>query len=348
MSVRQTAGDGPFTLAGSARLPGSATGRGLVCSGTGAAGRTGPTRPLRLAGRGADPLVAERADEMQSAAGLVEGAGRSRRRSGLAGSATGHSTQGPGWSRPSRIGCRGRVSPDPGRACRSALVMSSGTTIAMSGLRSAMPRWCRVVTVKSRAVRTDPGSAPSARVAIRGRHAQRARRDPVMAATCRSPGRPSPRPASASGSRRCPPGMTGALPSPPGRCHRACRIGVCRFCDHQVLAGLTGLTRCRLAAAASSPGSDRIEDRTAGMGGTDRVSGVSAAGHGLIGRGIVVPFQLRPAGRGVAAGSAAGVTAAARRDWDPGGPGDGRVPVARHDRAGGPVAGVVVLASGAG
>ena len=148
--------------------------------------------------------------------------------------------------------------------------------------------------------------------------------------------------------RRCPPGMTGALPSPPGRCHRASRIGVCRFCDHQVLAGLTGLTRCRQAAAASSPGSDRIEDRSAGMGGTGRVCGVSASGHGLIGRGIVVPFQLRPAGRGVAAGGAAGVTAAARRGWDPGGPGDGRVPVARHDRAGGPVAGVVLLALGAG
>ena len=39
---------------------------------------------------------------------------------------------------------------------------------------------------------------------------------------------------------------------------------------------------------------------------------------------IVVPFQLRPAGRGVAAGSAAGVTAAARRGWDPGGTGPRR------------------------
>jgi hypothetical protein len=59
----------------------------------------------------------------------------------------------------------------PGRACRSALVMSSDTTIAMSGLRSAMPHRCRVATVKSRAVRTDPGSAPRARVAIRGSQA---------------------------------------------------------------------------------------------------------------------------------------------------------------------------------
>ena len=53
--------------------------------------------------------------------------------------------------------CRGRVSPDPGGAWRSALVMSSGTTIAMSGLRSAMTRWCRVVTVKSRAAQGRSG-----------------------------------------------------------------------------------------------------------------------------------------------------------------------------------------------
>jgi len=112
---------------------------------------------------------------VQSAAGLVEEPGVRGAGAVLPGSATAHSTQGPGWSRPSRIGCRARVSPGPGRACRSALVMSSGTTIAMSGLRSAMPRRCRVVTVKSRAVRADPGSAPGAPVAIRGSQAQRAR-----------------------------------------------------------------------------------------------------------------------------------------------------------------------------
>jgi len=37
------------------------------------------------------------------------------------------------------------------------------------------------------------------------------------------------------------------------------RIGARTFCDHQVLAVFTALTRCRLAVAASSPGSDRIE-----------------------------------------------------------------------------------------
>jgi hypothetical protein len=52
------------------------------------------------------------------------------------------------------------------------LVSSSDTTIAMSWLRSAVPHRCKVATVKSRAARTDPASAPSVRVAIRGRHAQ--------------------------------------------------------------------------------------------------------------------------------------------------------------------------------
>ena len=55
-----------------------------------------------------------------------------------------------------------------GRACRSALVSSSDTTITMSWLRSAVPHRYKVAEVKSRAVRTDPASAPSARVAIRG------------------------------------------------------------------------------------------------------------------------------------------------------------------------------------
>ena len=86
----------------------------------------------------------------------------------LLGSATAHSTQGPGWSRPSQTGRWGPVSPGPGEACRSALVSSSDTTSVMSGLRSATPQRCRVATVKSRAARTDPGSEPSRRVAIRG------------------------------------------------------------------------------------------------------------------------------------------------------------------------------------
>jgi hypothetical protein len=49
------------------------------------------------------------------------------------------------------------------------LVSSSEITIAMSWLRSAMPQRCKVATVKSREVRTDPVSGPSVRVATRGR-----------------------------------------------------------------------------------------------------------------------------------------------------------------------------------
>ncbi len=88
------------------------------------------------------------------------------------GSATAHSTPGPCCSRPSRIGRRGPLSPDPGRACRSTLVSSSDTTIAMSWLRSASPHRCKAAMVKSRPARTDPACAPSVRAAIRGRQAR--------------------------------------------------------------------------------------------------------------------------------------------------------------------------------
>ena len=135
----------------------------------------GPHALSGLAGRGVAPLVAERADEVQSAAGLVEGAGRSRRWSGLARVGDRAQHAGPGLEQAEPDRPPGLVSPGPGRACRCALVSSSDTTIAMSGLRSAMPHWCRMVTVKSRAVRTDPGSAPSAGVAIRGSQGRRAR-----------------------------------------------------------------------------------------------------------------------------------------------------------------------------
>jgi hypothetical protein len=48
------------------------------------------------------------------------------------------------------------------------LVSSSDTTMAISWLRSAAPHRRTVAMVKSRATRTDPGSAPIVRVAIRG------------------------------------------------------------------------------------------------------------------------------------------------------------------------------------
>jgi len=249
-----------------------------------------------LAGRGATPPVAERADDVQPAAGLVEGAGRPRRRSGRAGVGDRAQHPGPGLQQaePDRPPGPGTAGSGQGVPQRVGQQLRHHDRDVWAALCHAPPE--QMARVKSRAARTDPGSAPSAWRSAAARASARGR-DPVMAATCRSPGRPSPRPASASGSRRCPPGMTGALPSPPGRCHRASRIGVRTFCDHQVLAGLTGLARCRLAAAASSPGPDRIEDRAAGMGGTGRVSGVSAAGHGLIGRGIAVCRGHRCASR---------------------------------------------------
>src|SRR5258708_31323582 len=86
------------------------------------------------------------------------------------GSATAHSTQGPGCTRPSRTGHRGRGAPGPGSACRSALVSSSDTTIAISSRRSVAPHRCKVAMVKSRAARTDPASVPGVQVATFGRH----------------------------------------------------------------------------------------------------------------------------------------------------------------------------------
>ena len=74
-----------------------------------------------------------------------------------------------------------------------------------------------------------------------------------------------------------------------------------------------------------------------------------ASGHGPGRAEIVVPFQLRRAGRGIAADGTAGDTAASHRGaTGPGGPGGGRVLVPRHDLAGGPEPGVSLLAPGAG
>jgi hypothetical protein len=70
----------------------------------------------------------------------------------------------------------------------------------------------------------------------------------------------------------------------------------------------------------------------------------------------VVPFALRPAGRGIAAGSTAAGMAGSSGDavggtvagaGGQGGPGDGHVPVPGHDLEGGPEPGVGLLAPGA-
>src|SRR5271166_6638988 len=130
-----------------------------------------------------------------------------------------------------------------------------------------------------------------------------------MAASCRPPGRPSPRPASASGSRCCPPAATGAPPSPPGRSR----------CDTE--------TGASLGPPSGPPPRER--------------------------RCSLVPSRLRRPDGEIADGSAAGVTAASPGAGGAvavhgGGPGDGGVPVPQHDRAGGPEAGVGLLAPGAG
>ena len=176
----------------------------------------------------------------------------------------------------------------------------------------------------------------------------------------RRPPRPvsSREPVSPSASRCRTPGMTGALPSPPGQCHRASRSGARTFPDRRILAVLIVLARCRLAAAASSPGPGRIQDHAEGMEVPTWCSAYLPAGTGLIGREIGVPFRLRLAGRGVAAGSAARVTAAWQRGDAGGavaghggnrdGAGEGHVPVPHRDRAGGPEPGVTLLAPGAG
>ena len=307
-----------------------------------------------LAGRGVAPLVAERADEVQSAASPVEGAGPLPCPSGLArvGDRAQHAGPGLQQAEPDRRPRPGIAGPRQGMPSRIGHKLRHHDRVVWAAL--CMPHRCRMATAKSLAARTDPGSAPSARLAIRGRHAQRARAGSGDGQLLR------PRPAiSAAGISQCRiPGMTGALPSPPGRCHRASRTGVCTFPDRQILAVLTVPARCRLAAAASSPGPGRIQDHAEGMEVPTGCSAYLPAGTGLIGREIGVPFRLRPAGRGVAAGSAARVTAASQRGaaggavaghgGDRDGAGEGHVPVPHRDRAGGPEPGIALLAPGAG
>jgi hypothetical protein len=107
--------------------------------------------------------------------------------------------------------------------------------------------------------------------------------------------------------------------------------------------------RCRLAAAASPPGPGGISAPHRGNAGAGWVFSPPASGHGPGGAEIVVPFQLRPAGRGIAADGSAGGTAGSHRGAaGPRGPGESCVPVPRYDLAGGPEPGVGLLASGAG
>ncbi len=135
----------------------------------------GPCDLSGRAGRGAAPPVAERADDVQPAAGLVEGAGRPRRRSGRArvGDRAQHPGPGLQQAEPDRP-------PGPGTAGSGQGVPQRVGQQLRYHDRDVWAAFCHAppvqgVTVKSRAARTDPGSAPSARVAIRGSQGQRAR-----------------------------------------------------------------------------------------------------------------------------------------------------------------------------
>ena len=158
-----------------------------------------------------------------------------------------------------------------------------------------------------------------------------------------------------------PPGMPGAPPSPPGQCHRAGRTGACRF--PIIGSWLCSLSWLSWPGAAwrpprRSPGPGRIQDHAEGLEVPARFSAYLPAGTGLIGRVIGVPFRLRPAGQGIAAASAAQVTAESQRcaaggavaghGGHRGGTGQGHVPVRRRDRVGSPGPGVTLLAPGAG
>ena len=151
-----------------------------------------------LAGRGVAPLVAERADEVQSAASPVEGAGPLPCPSGLArvGDRAQHAGPGLQQAEPDRRPGPGIAGPRQGMPSRighklrhhdrvvwAALCMPTG-----AGWRRRSP-WRRGPIRdlrRARAWRSAAGT-PSARG-----------RDPVMAASCCAQGRPSPRPVSAS------------------------------------------------------------------------------------------------------------------------------------------------------
>jgi hypothetical protein len=75
----------------------------------------------------------------------VRGAGAA-----VPGSATAHSTLGPGLEQAEPDRPPGPGITGPGRACRSALATSSDTTIAICGLHSVIPQRREMATVKSR------------------------------------------------------------------------------------------------------------------------------------------------------------------------------------------------------
>ena len=230
------------------------------------------------------------------------------------GSATAHSTHDPGCNRPSRIGRRGGRSPGQGRACRSALVSSSVTTIAMSSPRSAASHRCKVARVKSRAARTDPAPVSGVRVAIRGRSLR-------PAGQASDDGRPLPRvrPAVSAASISQRQSVLSAW------CAGRTAVAVRPAC------ATPRERRCGPAFIARV-GRPRWSWRPSGRGGASAPAGWPRGWRA--GRGARVTAAL-PGGA---------VTVHSRH---PGGPGNGRVPIPQHDRAGDPEAGCGLLASGA-
>ena len=173
-------------------------------------GEHGPDDLPRVVGRGVAPVVAEGADDVQPAPGLREAAGGLGHRDRLArvGDRAEHPWPGAVEADPDRRPAR--ASPTARRACRSALVTISDTTIVMSSQRRTRPHRRRVATVNSRAAQTGPPSAPGARMVISGRQAQ-----PLGAGSGNSRQSPPASPAMAAARVACAwiiradPGLTG-------------------------------------------------------------------------------------------------------------------------------------------
>ena len=167
----------------------------------------------------------------------------------------------------------------------------------MSELRSAAPQRCRVATVKYRAARTDPGSAPSRRVAIRGGDAR-------PAGTGSGAGRRSPFISEAISAAI----ISQWRPGPAVRCDGCAVIAVWSISSRHAYgrvrswsmapwAALLAWRGCRLAAARL-PSSDRTPRPGCASHRSDWVLSESASGHGLSVRDIMVRFALRPDGQG--------------------------------------------------
>ena len=276
----------------------------------------------------------------------------------MPGSATAYSTQGPGWRRPSRIGRRARY-----RRTRAGMPPRIGQKLRHYD-RVVWAALCHAPPVQDGDGEVPAGAGRSRicaerGLAIRGRQAHRARAGSGDGRQLLRPGRPSPRPVSASASRAGIPGMTVRDHHRPVDVIAPADNRRVHVPDHQLLAVLTVLAREVPPGGRrklARPGPDSRPRR--GNGGSGRVSGLPASGHGPHRPGDRGAIPAPPGWPGVAAASAAQVTAASQRGaaggtvaghgGNRGGAGQGHVPVPHRDRAGGPEPGVTLLAPGAG